>query len=265
MFFKNFAFKKRLKKLFRNNKTLMLAYDQGLEHGPKDFNLRNVNPEFVFEIAEKARFNALVVQPGVAEKYAKSYNVPIIVKVNGKTSLTGEVVSRQNCSVKRALKLNPVGIGFTIYPGSYYEGLMFSEFSKVVEEAHNFGLPVIVWSYPRNSSHSIDEKSTDIVAYAARIALELGADVVKLKYNGDFEGFKWVVRNAGKVRVVVAGGAKKSLHELFGMTEDVVKAGACGLTIGRNVWQHDEPLKVSYALKKIIFDGFSAEDVLKKF
>lgn len=253
-----------MKKLFWNNKTLILAYDHGLEHGPKDFNTINVNPDFVFELAEKLRFNALVTQPGVAEKFSSSYKVPIIVKVNGKTNLGSEIVSRQNCSIKRALKINPVGIGYTIYPGSEYEGVMFNELSNIIEEAHNYGLPVFVWSYPRSKS-GIDDNNTDVIAYAARVALELGADAVKLKYNNDFEGFKWVVNCASKTRVVVAGGFKTDDENVLRIAEEVMNAGACGLTIGRNVWQNENPERITLALKRIIFDRKKIEDVLKEF
>ena len=256
---------KNLDKLFNDGRTLMLAYDHGLEHGPsRDFNLVNSRPEFVFDLAEKAKLNALVTQIGIAEKYFSSYKVPLIVKLNGKTSLTKKALSRQVCSVKRALKLNPVGVGFTIYPGSESEGLMFNELSKVIEEAHNYNLPVIVWSYPRNEAKNIDENSTDVIAYASRIALELGADIVKLKYNGDFEGFKWVVHNAGKTRVVVAGGYDIDKTLFFRNVEDAIKAGASGATVGRNVWQDDKPLKVLYGLKKIIFEGVSADEAFKE-
>ncbi len=261
----NSPLNKNLNKIFTNDRTLMLAYDHGLEHGPsKDFNLVNSRPEFIFGIAEKAKINALITQIGVAEKYSSSYNIPLIVKLNGKTSLTKEALSRQVCSVERALKLNPVGVGFTIYPGSYYEGFMFNELSKIIEKSHNAGLPVLVWSYPRNKEGSIDEDSTDNIAYAARIALELGADIVKLKYNGDFEGFKWVTHNSGRTRVVVAGGYDIDRALFLRNVEDVLKAGAGGVTVGRNVWQDNEPLKMLLALKKIIFEKKSADEVIKE-
>ncbi len=252
-------------KLFTNGRTLMLAYDQGLEHGPGDFDLRSVNPEFVFELAEKAGVNALITEIGVAEKYASSFNVPLVIKLNGKTSLNhNNIISRQVCSLKRALKFNPVGVGYTVYPGSSQESLMFSEFSRIVEEAHDNNLPVLLWSYPRNENNTIDELSTGTIAYAARIALELGADVVKLKYNGDFEGFKWVVRNAGRTRVVIAGGHSVDPLIFLRNVEDVLKAGACGVTVGRNVWQHSHPDRILEALKRIIFNNESADVVFDK-
>ncbi len=243
-----------MSKLFVKGRTLALAYDHGMEHGPTDFNLNNSKPDFIFEIAEKTKVNALVTQIGIAEKYSSSYNVPLIIKLNGKTRLSPKMISRQVCSIKRAERLNPIAVGYTIYPGSEFESKMFHELSKIIEESHEIGLPVVVWSYPRNERGTIRDTSTDILAYAARIALELGADVVKLKYNNDLEGFKWVVHNAGKVKIVVAGSSlsdpKVFLHNIV----DALKAGASGAFVGRNVWQAKEPYKVVEALKDLIFN-----------
>jgi class I fructose-bisphosphate aldolase len=263
LFFKN-GLEKKMRKIFKNNKTLILAYDHGLEHGPKDLNLKNANPEFVFELAEKLKYNAIVTQAGIAEKFHSSYKAPLIVKINGKTCLGSEIISRQNCSVKRAMKLNPIALGYTIYPGSEHESIMFSELSNIIEEAHNHGLPVFVWSYPRNKS-GLDDNNTDVIAYAARVALELGADAVKLKYNNDFEGFKWVVKCASRVKVVVAGGFKTSDEDVLRIAQEVLEAGASGLTIGRNIWQNENPERITFALKKIIFENKKSSEVINEF
>ena len=91
----------------KNGKTMILAYDQGLEHGPTDFDDKNVDPAYILEIANKGKFNGIVLQKGIAEKYyTKRYkNIPLIVKLNGKTNLVeGEPVARQLCTVKEAIK-----------------------------------------------------------------------------------------------------------------------------------------------------------------
>jgi class I fructose-bisphosphate aldolase len=257
----------KLEKLFTRGRTLILAYDHGLEHGPSDFNLTNVNPEFIFDLAEKGKFNALATGIGVAEKYHSNFkHIPLIVKLNGKTNLSKDIISVQNCSIKRADRAGASAVGYTIYPGSPHEARMFSEFGAIVEEAHNAGFPVIAWVYPRGPSAG-NELATEHIAYAARVGLELGADVIKIKYNNDFEGFKWVVDCAGKTRVVVAGGSKAAESNFLKMTYDVVQAGASGLAVGRNVWQNAEPLKITKAIKRILFENEkleSAMDLLKK-
>lgn len=255
----------RTYKLLKDGKGIFLAYDQGLEHGPIDFNLENINPEYVINIAEKGDYNAIILHHGIAEKYYSHHphknKVPLIIKLNGKTKLGKEIVSSQVCSVKRALNLGASGVGYTIYPGSPYEHLMLKEFGSIVEKAHDNGLAVVAWIYPRGNN--IDELSTANIAYAARIGLELGADIIKLKYNNDLEGFKWAVKAAGKAKVMVAGGEKLGERELLKRTYDIIQAGASGLAIGRNVWQSNKPLKITKALKEIIFNNKKVDEVIR--
>lgn len=252
----------KLDDLMENNKTLILAYDQGFEHGPEDFNLKNIDPEYVFNIALEGKFNAFAVQPGIAEKYHVAHykDIKLIIKLNGKTKFSGtEPVSRQHTSVQRALDLGAVAVGYTIYLGSKEEQTMFTEFGKIVEEAHSVGLPVICWMYPRGSAIHND-LSTDILAYATRIAAELGADIVKIKFNGDIEGMKWVIKAAGRTKVVIAGGEKMGDLEVLKYAEAIMKSGASGLAIGRNVWQNDKPFEITKALKQVVFHNNTAEE-----
>jgi len=251
-----------ISKLMTKGKAMFLAYDQGLEHGPTDFNDKNVDPDYILDIAKKGKYNGIIFQKGVAEKY---YNgkIPLIVKLNGKTNLVkGDPISAQLCSVKEALDLGAKAVGYTLYLGSMHEPEMFREFEKIQEEAHDNGLPVVAWIYPRGSAIKNDH-SKHILAYAARVGLELGADIIKLKYTGNIDSFKWVVKSAGKAKIVVAGGPKLTKRGVLKEAHEIIEAGAAGMAIGRNVWQYKEPLKMTKALKKIIFDGKSVEEALK--
>lgn len=245
-----------LGKISKNGKAVFLAYDQGLEHGPTEFNDQNVDPKFIIDIAKKGKFSAMIFQKGIVEKYLneiKKSKVPLIIKLNGKTSLVkGEPISRQLCSVKEAIKLGAVAVGYTIYAGSENENIMLSEFEKIEEEAHAKGLPVITWIYPRGKGLEGKDPG-EIMAYAARIGLEIGADIVKLQYNGKVEDLTWAVKAAGKTGIVVSGGAKAEEEKFLKEVEDVAKAGAMGLAVGRNVWQHSKPEEISEKIRKIIF------------
>tara|TARA_B100001179_G_scaffold231899_1_gene223095 strand:- start:4116 stop:4892 length:777 start_codon:yes stop_codon:yes gene_type:complete len=250
-----------MKPFLKDGKSLLIAYDQGLEHGPSaDFDDRNVNPQFIMDIAEEGNFSGVVFQKGCAEKYYKeSSGIPLIVKVNGKANLTkGDVISRQVCSVKKAISIGAKGIGYTIYAGSSYESEMFQEFGRIQEEAHDHGLPAISWIYPRGGKiPDLGGDSTkETVAYAARIGLELGADAVKIKYPGNSEDFKWAVQSAGKAHVFMSGGPKTNTDEDFlKLVTGVMDAGATGVAVGRNVWQHQDPLNITAKIKEIIFEG----------
>jgi fructose-bisphosphate aldolase, class I len=240
----------------KDGKSIILAYDQGLEHGPSaDFDNRNVDPAFIVEMASKGGFNGLALQKGVAEKYYDG-KVPLIVKVNGKSSLVkGEPISRQNCSVEYARSLGAKAVGYTIYLGSAHEADMFAEFGRIQEEAHENGLAAITWVYPRGAAVQNDT-SKEIVAYAARTALELGADAAKIKYTGDSQSFSWAVKSAGKAKVFMSGGPKAATDEAFlSQVRGAIDSGATGIAVGRNVWQHAEPLKMSELLRQVVFEN----------
>ena len=256
----------KIERIMKEDKCMILAYDQGFEHGPTDLNLKTVDPNYVLDIALEGRYTAVALQSGIADKYYTGYfkDVPLIVKLNGKTSFQkGDPFSLQHTSVRHALDLGAAGVGYTIYLGSEHEQQMFVEFGRICDQAHNAGIPVICWMYPRGKSVENDV-DTNTLAYAARVAMELGADVVKLKYNGDIEGMKWVVKCAGKTKVIIAGGDKTNDKEFLDHVQGALDAGAVGVAVGRNIWQHETPFEATKALKKVIFEGKTSEQALRK-
>lgn len=247
----------KLKKITRNGRALFLAYDHGMEHGPADFDDESVDPAKILEIADSGYFTGVIFQKGVAEKYydKRKNKVPLIVKLNGKTNLIAgqDPYSPQICTVEEAISLGASAVGYTVYVGSEHEAKMISEFSKIEKETDEKGIPLIGWMYPRGKVVAGKEYSKETLAYAARIALEIGAEMIKIPYTGDPESFKWVVQSAGKTKVVVMGGKKTSEEEFFKMARDVLSAGAIGLAVGRNIWQDKNPLEISEKLAGIIF------------
>ena len=246
-----------INKILRNGHGLLLAYDHGFENGPTEFDDRSVNPEWVMEIAESGYFSGFVCHKGIAAKYYdKAVNkVPLILKLNGKTAYhkKEEPISLQSCSVLDAIKLGAVAVGYTIYVGSEYEQRMIQEFAKIESEAHDKGLIVMAWIYPAGS-HIKNDTEKDILAYGARIGMELNADALNLKYTGDPRSFDWVVKNAGKTKVFVVGGPRTdTIYQLQDTAKDVISVGAAGFIIGRNIWQAKNPLEVSKRLAEFIY------------
>ncbi len=251
----------------RDGKVLILAYDHGLEHGPKDFKAvpRTMDPEVVFDIATHPAVTALAVQKGVAEAYYPSYedDVNLLAKLNGTSNLwMGEPYSPQNWTVDYAAELGADAVGYTVYAGSNHEPEMFHDFRNIQEQAREHDLPVVMWSYPRGQGLKNDTKD-GVIAYASRIALELGADVAKVKYPGSRAGMEQAVKAAGRTKVVLSGGSKVDDVDFLQNVEDVMQAGGAGLAVGRNVWQRSDPTYILDALEQVIYEGASAEEALK--
>lgn len=258
---------KSLKKLSTQGKTLFLAQDQGLEHGPHELTGDTIKPDYIFHIAEKGEFDGFICQKGLAEKYAESYDTNIILKLNGKNLLgpKDDPYSPVLCSVKKAVELNAKAVGFTFFPGSEYQNKIAEDFRKIQEEAHDFGLPVTAWMYPRGKAIK-DDVDRDVLAYSARIGLEIGADILKMKYNGKKEDMEYQVKAAGKAKVLMAGGKKtNSSKEFLQQVKEVNDAGAHGFAIGRNIWLHEDPIAMSKAMRDIQIREKDVYTALKRF
>lgn len=245
-----------LDRITRNGRAYILAYDHGMEHGPIDFTDKNVDPSYIFDIALKTEATAIAVQKGIAQKYyvGEARKVPLIVKLNGKDRLAGgEPYSTQDCTVEEARGLGASAVGYTIYLGSERDWEMMERFGTIVRDAHKAGIAAVAWVYPRGKAVK-DDTSPEITAYAARVALELGADLAKIKYCGSEDCFRWAVKSAGRCAVVLSGGQKTEDPNVFLETLGaVMRAGAIGVAVGRNVWQAENPIETAQKIKEIVF------------
>ena len=252
--------------LCRDGKMLILAYDHGLEHGPVDFAdvPESADPERTFEAATHPAVTSVAVQKGLAEAYYPSYedDVDLLAKLNGTSNLwMGEPDSAVNCSVEYAAEIGASSVGFTVYGGSNHEIEMVEEFRNAHEAAREHDLPVVMWSYPRGQGLKNDTKPSTI-SYATRLALELGADVAKVKHPGSREAMEDAVRMAGRTKVVMSGGSKRSDRAFLESVKETIDAGGKGLAVGRNVWQRERPERILDALEAVIFEEATVEEAL---
>jgi fructose-bisphosphate aldolase, class I len=246
-----------LSDLTREGKALFLAYDQGMEHGPSDFDDENADPQRIIDIGLKGEYTGIIFQKGIAEKYYKSEyqdDLPLILKLNGKTNLNSDPdpYSPQICTVEEAIEIGAQAVGYTIYVGSKSEPQMFKEFSNIEREAHAENIPVIGWMYIRGSGAE-GKDINEITAYAARLGLELGADIIKIKHPGDNKALKWAIQNAGKTKVVISGGVKDQESNFLDLVRESLEAGAIGMAVGRNIWQAENPEEITEKVKDIIW------------
>ena len=274
--------KARLQRILRrhglgNGTAIFLPYDQGLEHGPRDFfaNAAASDPKYVIRLALEGGFNGIAIQIGLAEKFYWEYagEVPLVLKLNGKTDIPAiDPLSPLNATVEDAVRLGADAVGYTLYVGSPAQEPDFSQLRRVREDAVRLGMPLIVWSYPRGSF--VDSKggkdSFYAVDYAARTASELGADVVKVNFPhpekqsgvpSDYmrevspqQAIDAVVRSAGRTLLLVSGGERAGDEAMLEKARQSMEAGATGLIFGRNVWQrsHDESLRFAEQLREIL-------------
>jgi class I fructose-bisphosphate aldolase len=245
---------------------LFLPIDQGIEHGPRDFfpNPASKDPEYQFRLAAEAGYSAIACQIGLATKYYPDYagQVPLILKVNGKTDVppSDEALSPTNAAVEDAVRLGADAVGYTLYVGSPRQDDDLRQLQAVRQDCDRYGMPLIIWAYPRGSA--IEKKggrdSFYAIDYAARLAMEMGADVVKLNlpklnpekdkdapapYNemevSQEEAVNHVVASAGRSLVVLSGGSKVDDDQLLQQTRFIMEAGGSGVIYGRNVWQRE--------------------------
>ncbi|MFC7232592.1 class I fructose-bisphosphate aldolase [Saliphagus sp. GCM10025308] len=253
--------------IVRDGNACILAMDHGLEHGPVDFEEvpEKLDPATVFETATHDAVTCIAVQKGIAEGYYPSYedDVNLLVKLNGTSNLwMGEPDSSLNCSVEYAAEIGADAVGFTLYGGSNNEVEMAEEFREIHEAAREYDLPVVMWSYPRGQGLKNDTKPGTI-SYATRLALELGADIAKVKYPGSTDAMEHAVQCAGNMKVVMSGGSKTDDLDFLSTVEAVIAAGGNGLAVGRNVWQRENPERLLDALEKVIYEEETADAALE--
>lgn len=258
---------------------LILPIDQGLEHGPVDFfaNPDSLDPKYQYDLAKEGNFSAIALHIGLAEKYFHEYagDVPLILKLNGKTGIPSDAqaFSALTGSVEDAVRLGADAVGYTVYVGSPSQDRDFAQFSRIREDADRLGMPVIVWAYPRGEAVAKKggKESLYAIDYAARVALELGADIVKVNFPVPSEkdaespapynslrltaaqAFRKVVESAGRCLVLVSGGEKISDADLLTKVRASMDDGATGIIFGRNMWQRPraEALRLTRELHAI--------------
>ena len=271
-------------KLGGTGKLVILPVDQGFEHGPaRSFapNPPGYDPDYHFQLAIDAGCNAYAAPLGFIEASAARFagQIPLILKLNNSDSLAkmDQPISAITGSVDEALRLGCVGIGYTIYPGSGARNRQFEDLRALTEEAKRKGLVVVVWSYPRGAGVSKDgETAVDVAGYAAQIAAQLGAHLIKVKPPRDlvegaeakkvFEKYaiptktladrvRHVVQSAfnGKRIVIFSGGEAKGTEEVLAEIRGLKEGGSFGSIVGRNAFQRPkaEAMKLLDEVMKI--------------
>lgn len=253
--------------LSQTGRLMILAVDQGFEHGPvRSFyqNLDAMNPDYHFQMACDGGFSGYTAPLGWLQSSVDKFvgKVPLILKLNSSNSLyasSNPPDQAQTASVDDAVRLGCVGIGLTLYPGSDENLDLIREARELIEEARSKGLISVVWSYPRGGVLTAeDETALDVIAYGAHMACLLGAHIVKVKLPTEriamdkhHEYYQGIAKDTlqdrvrhvvqccfeGKRIVIFSGGASKSDEAMLSDTHAIREGGGFGAIMGRNIFQ----------------------------
>lgn len=287
----------RIRQILRpSGTTIILPYDQFIEHDCRHLEAESDagNPDYIMELGIEGGFNAVALHYALSKRFWTKFEgrIPLIVKVNGKTSIPGDkqALSTHTSWVEDAARLGAVGIGYTLYYGSPRQDEDIPQLATVRRECERFGLPLIVWAYPRGEA--IDAKGGRETSYAlesaARMAVEMGATIVKsnlsksakddflsneavpkyyrnlekdLKalqpYEQKLERARRVVQAAQGIPILFSGGDDKTDAELMENAEVSVKAGCFGFIYGRNIWKRrkEHVLKLIVKFQQMLDEG----------
>jgi fructose-bisphosphate aldolase/2-amino-3,7-dideoxy-D-threo-hept-6-ulosonate synthase len=251
---------RRLKQVFqKDNRTVIVPMDHGVTVGPIQGigNMQTITDKLI-----KGKVDAILVHKGIAKKIDVD-GAGLIVMLSGMSNLSPNVNAKvQVCSVQEALRIGADAVSVHVNVGAQDEDKMLANLGKVSEECDAFGIPLLAMMYPRGPKIA-SEHAVEVVAHAARIGAELGADIIKTNYTGNIESFKTVTESC-PVPVVIAGGPKcKTPQEVLQTTFDALKAGAAGLSIGRNVFQAENPTAIAKALSAIVHENVTVEQAEK--
>ena len=243
-------------------RTIIVPMDHGVSVGPIR-GLENM-PKIINKIAEGGA-NAVLVHKGIVKQGHRGYgkDIGLIVHLSASTSLGPDPNHKVLVtSVEEAIKLGADAVSVHINIGAENEAEMLGILGKVAESCMNWGIPLVAMMYPRgkkiNSEHDVE-----VVKLAVRAGAELGADIVKTNYTGDINSFREVIKGC-PVPVVIAGGPKmNTAKDVLQMLHDAIKAGGAGASIGRNVFQAENPTKMVMAMSKIVHEGWEVEEAIR--
>ncbi|NLW75979.1 MAG: class I fructose-bisphosphate aldolase family protein [Methanomicrobiales archaeon] len=251
----------RLERIMNRNtrKTIIVPMDHGVTLGPIQ-GLVDL-PDAVNSVAEGGA-NAVLGHVGLAlhGHRQRGHDVGLILHLSASTAIGPDPNEKVLVnSVTNALKMGADAVSMHVNIGADSEAKMLTDLGKVAIECMQWGVPLLAMMYPRGRNIK-DEHAVEHVCLAARVAAELGADLVKTNYTGDPDSFREVTRGC-PVPVVVAGGSKTDDLTTLELIEGSMEGGAAGLSIGRNAFQHANPAAFVRACAKIVHDGLSASEV----
>lgn len=253
-----------MERIFNRNtkKTVIVPMDHGVTVGPIE---GLIDMKKTVNAIASGGANAIVVHKGIvrAGHRGGGKDVGLIIHLSGSTTLSPYPNAKTLiCTVEEAIKIGADAVSIQVNVGNGNDNEMLRDLGQTARIASEWGVPLLAMMYPRGEKIK-NEYDPEIIRHVARLGAELGADIVKCSYTGDPESFRRVVEGC-PVPVVIAGGPKMSSdRDLLTMVRDAIDAGASGLSIGRNIFQHKNPQHMTATLSRMVHRRYSVEEALE--
>lgn len=271
MTYSNIGKRRRMERMFNHGKTFIVPVDDSLISGPKQ-GLLDLNTTLKAIISGNP--NAIMGFKSSIEFLSEdNIQTPFIYNVTASTMLSNSTNKVLIANVEEALTIGADCVAVHINFSSCFESQMLKNFSFISKECDRLGMPLLAIAYPRGELNGKDYNYYDIkrsnpkayselVAHCVRAVCELGADIVKTQYTGSIETFKQVTMAAGKTPIVIAGGAKDTVEASLKIISDSIKAGGCGISFGRNIFDADYIVPYMSVARDIIFNSCIYEEAI---
>ena len=250
----------RLARIGTDGKYLIVPMDHGITLGAVK-GLKDI--ESTIDAVTRGGADSVLTQRGIAPRVHPNKNGKgYIVHLNASTTIgPDENDKRIIGTVEDAIRAGADAVSLHLNVGSQYEPKQIEDLAELTSEAERYGMPVLAMAYARGPG--VDGSDAEALGHAVRLAEELGADVIKTGYSGDAESFQHVVESASKP-VVIAGGAKGTDRETLSAVRGTMDAGAAGVSMGRSIFQHDDPRAITAAVSAIIHDDAGIEEAIER-
>ena len=243
-------------------RTVIAPMDHGVSNGPMK---GIIDIDKTVESISQGGADAILMHKGIVEQGHRGYgkDIGLIVHLSESTSLAPNPNNKVIVtSVEKAIQLGADAVSVHVNLGSETESEMLQELGKISETCSYWGIPLLAMMYPRGQKVE-NEHDVELVKHAARVGSELGVDIVKTNYTGDPDSFKEVVEGA-LVPVVIAGGPKVDTdEELLQMVKDSIEVGGAGVAFGRNLFQAENPGKITKAISEVVHNDLEVNEALK--
>lgn len=243
-------------------RTVIAPMDHGVSDGPMK---GIIDIDKTVESISQGGADAILMHKGIVEQGHRGYgkDIGLIVHLSASTSLAPNPNNKVIVtSVEKAIQLGADAVSVHVNLGSETESEMLQELGEISETCSYWGIPLLAMMYPRGQEVE-NEHDVELVKHAARVGSELGVDIVKTNYTGDPDSFKEVVEGA-LVPVVIAGGPKVDTdEELLQMVKDSIEVGGAGVAFGRNLFQAENPGKITRAISEVVHNNLEVDEALK--